>query len=378
MSLTGGGLLLILGSLTLVLPFVTVRLWHRAVEGQRSGGAHRTHRNIPVLRDLRRFGLIALCQASAVLLCAAMVNDQFDLYVSWSDLFGGGDGATAPVQGPRPGSTTEAGRPQGPPLPLGQRLIDEVLTGPQSHVNAHVWLLLPPGYDAPTQASYRYPVVEFLSGYPGSALTWLHALNLQHRMDAEIDAGRIRPFIAVLPTMNVVAPRDAECTDIPNGPQVATWLGVDVPLLVRSQVRTLPFGQGWGVTGYSTGGFCATKLLLIHHHVFKAAASLSGYFTATTDATTGDLFGGSPSLRQDNDPLWLVAHRRLPDAELLVMWSSQDPECTATTPPFLSTVARYGSLTLSQIHLLRGGHNTRVWSSVEPQVLAWFSAALSP
>ena len=65
--------------------------------------------------------------------------------------------------------------------------------------------------------------------------------SLEEVLDAEVAAGRVKPFIAVLPTMNVASPRDTECVDVQAGPKVATWLAVDVPRLIAAQTRALPF-----------------------------------------------------------------------------------------------------------------------------------------
>lgn len=42
--------------------------------------------------------------------------------------------------------------------------------------------------------------------------------------------------------------------------------------------------------GYSTGGFCAVNLAIRHPDQFSAAVSLSGYFHAVTDNSTGDIY----------------------------------------------------------------------------------------
>jgi hypothetical protein len=154
---------------------------------------------VPVLRDVQRLGLVTLCQVTAVLLTALVVNDQFNLYEWWGDLFG-----TDQVQ---------AGAPQP----------RETVHGAASGITSTVWVLLPPGYDTAAEAARRYPVVVFLPGYPGTPTTWLHAMHLQQVLDGEVAAQRVPPVIAVLPTMNVAAPRDTECTNVPNGPQVAGW-----------------------------------------------------------------------------------------------------------------------------------------------------------
>lgn len=347
--------------LTIAAPVAAVVLWGRV-------------RGVPALRLAQRLALIVLCQLTAVTLTAVLVNDQFDLYESWDDLLGGNAVQGGQVE---PGDGGHGGRgPAGSgdrsafgPLQGEGRVLHERVRGPHSRLTSRLWVLLPSGYSDPANAGRRYPVVMFLSGYPGTPTTWLHALELQTVMDREVSAGRVQPFIGVLPTMNVAAPRDTECADVPNGPQVSTWLGDDVPQIVAAQTRSLPPGQDWGVTGYSTGGFCAAKLLLTYPRTFGSAAVLAGYYSPSRDVTTGDLYGGDQRLRQLNDPQWLITHRPTPAVRLLAVWSAQDPETAGPTQRFLAAVRP--PLRAEQIRLARGGHNTSVWLGVLPQVLQW-------
>jgi S-formylglutathione hydrolase FrmB len=371
MELTGWPFAAVVVAAAATAPVAVLLLW-----GRLRGGA--------VLRVLQRVGLVAWCQLTAVLVTAVLVNNQFDLYESWDDLFGGSDnGQDAQVQADstahgsthsastRGGGTSSSSNPFGQ-LPGQGRVLSERVRGPRSGVTSKIWVLLPAGYTDPGNASRRYPVVMFLPGYPGTPTTWLHALDLQRVVDAEVTAGRVQPFIAVLPTMNVAAPRDTECVDVVHGPQVATWLGQDVPQIVAAQTRALPPGAAWAVTGYSTGGFCAAKLALSYPGTFTSGAVLSGYFSPSNDVTTGDLYGGDQQARQQNDPQWLVTHRPSPPVHLLSVWSEQDPETAGPTKAFLA--AARPPLAVDQIRLPKGGHNTSVWLGVLPQVLRWLDA----
>src|SRR5690349_11026312 len=103
----------------------------------------------------------------------------------------------------------------------------------------------------------------------------------------------------------VTPPRDTECTDVPGGPRAETWLTTDA--------------TGWSVMGWSTGGFCAAKLLLRHPTLFHAAVGIGGYYDAETDKSTGNLFGNDPRLRRLNSPLWLVGRRLRRTTDLLIV-----------------------------------------------------------
>lgn len=362
MELTGVPLLGVLALLCVGAPAALLLTWSRV-------------RGPVALRAAQRVGLVLVCQVSAVLLAGVAVNDQFQLYDSWTDLVGSSDAASlagpqhaagGPIQvsdahreGDRPGRSTQ--------------VESEEVVGARSGVRARVWVILPPGY-ASAQGLAQYPLVEFLPGYPGQPSTWLHAMHLADVLDQLMSSGQVQPFVAVLPVMTVEPPRDTECTDVPGGPAVATWLAQDVPDVVRHQLRIRPAAQGWGVVGYSTGGFCATKLAMQYPQVFRAAASLSGYYTPATDASTGGLFAGDPALLHANSPLALASSGRAPATNLLLVSSRTDPSSWPSTQQFLAAVRR--PVSVDTIILPDGGHNTGVWNAVLPQSLQWLLAHL--
>ena len=97
-------------------------------------------------------------------------------------------------------------------------------------------------------------------------------------------------------------PRDTECTDVAHGPQAETWLTTDVRDAVLQHDPGEHRPGAWAVIGYSTGAFCAAKLVLGHPRLFAAAAGFGGYYQPITDHTTGNLFAGSRIRYDDNSP----------------------------------------------------------------------------
>ncbi|WP_307811623.1 alpha/beta hydrolase-fold protein, partial [Streptomyces fildesensis] len=77
-----------------------------------------------------------------------------------------------------------------------------------------------------------------------------------------------------------------------------------MPQSIRASYRVLSGPGSLALMGDSTGGYCAAKLAMEHPKVFSAAVSLSGYFKAAEDITTGDLFGGSKARRDRADLNW--------------------------------------------------------------------------
>lgn len=355
MSLTGPALRWVLVVATVGLPVFAVWAWGRT-------------RGPRWLRAGQRLGLVAAAQAVAVFLTFTLVNDSYDFYASWADLFGQPVAAPAIVEG------TGA---SGPLLAADQgRLVQFTdYTGPRSGIRAPVLVHLPPQYDDPAYARTAFPVVEFLPGWRNSPRSWISQWQLFQTTARLSRAGRMVPFIAVMPTMNVALPRDTECTDVPGSTQSFSWLADDIPTLVHEHFRALMQAASWGAIGYSTGGYCAAKLAYLRPQQFHVAAVLSGYFNALKDDTTGDLWGGSADVRHHNDLLWLAKHGVHPGSYVLVYTSRQDPTSYVSSSAFLKA-AKLPTRTYSLV-TQKGGHNLKGVVASFPSILEWLTQHLA-
>ncbi|HEY3504495.1 MAG TPA: alpha/beta hydrolase-fold protein [Actinocatenispora sp.] len=321
------------------------------------------------LRVLRTATMIVAGQLMITLALGLVVNRQEQFFTSWSDLFG----TNTPPALPSAGAPT----PAGARIPQGSVFTTRI-AGPASHLDLPADVYLPPQYDEPAYAHERFPVLELLDGFPGSPARWLGALRLQRVLDAEIAAGRMPPLVAVLPTQTTATMHDTECVDAAHGPRFATYLIRDVRTVLGRLLRVSTDRTGWGVAGYSTGGFCANNLALQPGYAFAGAASLSGYFTPYLDRSTGDLFGGSRAARHANDPLYQVTHaKHLPDLALYAMCAAPDPQPCQEGRAF-AAAAGAGPVHLTRVVLRTGGHNMATWRSVEPSALDWLAGHLRP
>jgi enterochelin esterase-like enzyme len=353
MSLTGHVLELLLVAATIGLPVLAVWVRTRGPRWLRTG---------------QRLGLVAVAQAVAVLLAFTVVNDQYVFFASWNDLLGRPSSAPAIVS---------VGGSRGPLRGAdGGRLLQyRDFRGPSSGIKAPVLVHLPPEYDEPGYAHRAFPVVEFLAGWRGYPRSWVSQLLLLDDLAKLEKTHQVVPFISVFPTVNVALPRDTECTDVPGSTKAFSWLADDVPTLVQQHFRVLPKATSWGAVGYSTGGYCAAKLVYLAPQRFHTAAVLSGYFDALKDDTTGDLWGGSRAVRNHNDLLWLTRHGTHPDADVLVFSSKQDTSSYGSTKQFL-TLSRPPTRTFSLL-ADHGAHNLKVLRVALPEVLVWLSQHLS-
>jgi S-formylglutathione hydrolase FrmB len=128
--------------------------------------------------------------------------------------------------------------------------------------------------------------------------------------------------------------------------------------------------------GDSTGGYCALSLAMREPTAFTAAASLSGYYKAAEDSTTGDLFGGSQNLRDQADLMWRLKNLPGVPVSLLVTSSKTETDYKATQA-FIKAVSAKPPLSISSLFLQSGGHNFNTWNQETPQALPWVVGKLT-
>jgi dienelactone hydrolase len=342
MSLTGVSLLLLAITLAAALPALLAWWWHRK--------AHTSW-----LAAASHLAAVLLCEVFAASALFLWVNDQYGFYTSWSDLIGA----------PTKGVTIQSNRLVPPGAGRVEILTVQGRTQTDPVRQTLVWL--PPQYDQAAYRTARFPVVMVLPGQPSTPEAMLRQYDFARTAVAEISAGRIKPFVAVLPPLMTNPPRDTECTNVVGGPQAQTWLTSTIHTAVQNSLRTAP--APWSVMGWSTGAFCSAKLVLTHPQEYQAAVAFGGYFSALTDKTTGDLFHGSTAARQANSPIWLYQHGGLHGRKLLMVSGRQDLGTWASTERMLQ-VSR-GDPNVSFIAFPTGGHNYRNYRHYLSAALQW-------
>jgi enterochelin esterase-like enzyme len=304
----------------------------------------------------------------AVLLCAGLslaaagiaVNLELNLYTTWGQVLG--QKAAAPAKG-QPQTVSEGAG--------GSKVVEFSLSGRASGISLPAYAYLPPGYDAAKNQRTRYPVIEAVDGFPGSPNTWLVSLKAGEYLDNEIANGRMAPTVVIFPFQVTDPTRDSECVNAVGGAQFDTYLTTDLQQAVAEQFRVRTDRMGWSIIGTSTGGFCAVNLAMRHVDRYAAAASLSGYFTAITDSTTGDLYKGNTHLRDENSPTWRVRNLPNPPLPLYVATAADDKQGLAQLKDFTGSVKP--PIALTKIIVPQGGHTGAVWRILLPSAFDWLS-----
>jgi S-formylglutathione hydrolase FrmB len=333
-----------------------------------------------------RVGLLLANQLLVIIALALAVNTYFGFYSSWGDLFGTGGPPGTIVEGQVSGSAGPAATvrvisQKANPLMLagadgasGGTLQTVEIGGGRTGLTEPGYVYIPPQYSQPAYAGTRFPVVVVLTGYPGEASNLITRMKYPTLVAQAVYQRQMPPTVLVLLRPTVAPPRDTECQDVPNGPQAESFFATDLPQAMQHAYRVSADAAGWGVIGDSTGGYCALKFAMQHPDVYRAAVSLSGYYESAVDLTTGDLFGGSQQLRDENDLMWRLAHLPDPPVSVLVTSSLSGESDFKATEAFVRAVK--APMRVSHMYLQSGGHNFATWDQELPGALRWLGQQL--
>ncbi|MBC3842926.1 esterase [Streptacidiphilus sp. 4-A2] len=366
-------------ALAFTLALATLLLWNR----------------IPGPRAVRAVGRILLLVSGQLAATAAIlvwINiASGGLIVTWQDLLGN-ESTRGGVFAGQPGAVSLIGNTvpkvallgtasvRGRFRPAADGFRVTTLAGRASGITARVYIWTPPQYTADPRR--QFPVLELLHGVWGSPQGWMGPMNVVAHLEAAERSRSVHPFILVVPQVTPVpghaTPQDnEECSDIPGDARVGSWLTKDVRSMVVDSFRAEPQASGWGLMGYSTGGFCAAKLVLQYPGLYRAAVSLSGYYTPDSIELTDD-----PPLARLNNPLWLIGHTRTPAVSLLMTASDQDRVDPASEPAQMIAAAlanprARATEVQSFTAPLGGGHNQSAWEKMLPTAFTWLSQRLT-
>jgi enterochelin esterase-like enzyme len=328
-----------------------------------------------------------LAFVTAMVFGVLAVNRYYDYYQTWgamvADLTHQGVGATSGVpdiklaSGTLDGSRShlEQAQQQGDLLRL-------MVTGQRSRITRTVYVYLPPQYFQPAYQGYRFPVIELIHGQPGQPQDWITVAGVTHGFGRLLQDQHARPAVLVMPDANGALGISLQCLNQAGGAQDLTYLAVDLPNQITRMLRVVRPGTGWGVAGYSEGGFCAANMALRYPHRYGFAGALSGYFTPADNQLAGGRlvspFGGNGTLREQNTPLDEIRVLR-PAAVIPRFWLAAG---AADGPDVAGAEAFQQNLRLRQQDVTLtltpgGGHSFTTWRAEIPLMLTWMTQGLA-
>ena len=319
------------------------------------------------------------------------VNRYYDYYQTWTammaDLTQQGVGAASGVPQVKLESGVQPGTLDGSRgyLELAQRqgyLLRLMVTGQRSHITRAVYVYLPPQYFQAAYQAYRFPVIELIHGQPGEPQDWITVAGVTQTFGRMLEDKLAQPAVLVMPDANGGRAISLQCLNQAGGAQDLTYLAVDLPTQIARTLRVAPPGAGWGVAGYSEGGFCATNMALRYPSRYGFAGVLSGYFTPEDNQLAGGRlvspFGGNGRLQDQNTPLDEI--RVLPAAAVIPrFWlaaGAADGQDVAAAEAFVQDLRLRqpdAALTLTP----GGGHSMSTWRAEIPSMLTWMTQGLA-
>jgi enterochelin esterase-like enzyme len=250
-----------------------------------------------------------------------------------------------------------------------------VLHGAGSGIVRDADVYLPPGYADPANADLRYPVVEWMPGFPGEPREIVSLFGLPDLLDTAIATHRMPPAVVIVPDING-EPRfghDQECVDADHGPADDTYLAADLHDWATRTLQVRADRAAWALAGWSSGGYCALNLALRHPGLYGIALSQSGYDRTPRDLVTGDLFHGRDDLREANDVTALLRDHPAPLTMLVAAGADETDEQAAigrihdaAAPP----------VTLDTLTFPGGGHNQNAVRAQLPALVDWLGRHL--
>jgi enterochelin esterase-like enzyme len=258
------------------------------------------------------------------------------------------------------------------------------VAGKLSHITRSVYIYLPPEYFEPQYKNYKFPVIELIHGQPGEPQDWINVVGVQVTLNNLVRSGRAKPAVLVMPDANGGNTISLQCLNQVGGPQDLTYLALDVPEAVTHLLndRVQPPGVGWGVAGYSEGGFCAANMALRYRYRYGAAASLSGYFAPfnnklANSSTSVSPFGGSAKLRAENTPIDEVK-ALAPGAVLPQFWlgAGKANNLDVANAQYFWQLLSLHQAAVPLILTPGGGHTMATWHAEVPPMLAWMTTTL--
>jgi enterochelin esterase-like enzyme len=248
------------------------------------------------------FRVLAACLAfvPAMLFGVAAVNKYYDYYQSWgaviADFTNQPPNVSKPIVIPNLTSTKFSkilgGLVNNANARQSGYTVQLTITGARTHLGRTVYIFLPPQYFQKAYANYRFPAIELFTGYPGEPQDWINVMGITSTLDTLVRDNLAKPAVLVMPDTEGQLRQDLECLNLSNsglltpaahllpngGIQDSTYLAEDVPDYVSRTIRVQPPGAGWGLAGYSEGGYCAANLAIRYRKLFGFAGVMSGYF----------------------------------------------------------------------------------------------------
>ena len=207
------------------------------------------------------------------------------------------------------------------------------------------------------------PVIVMLSGEPGAPADVVRAGHLRAIMDAWAGRdGGLAPIVVVpdqlgSPTSNPM------CVDSPLGAS-ASYLTVDVPRWIRTNLTVADDPAQWAIGGFSQGGTCAIQLGAGHPDLFSGIIDVSGQIAPRNGDTANTIavgFGGDASAYRAAAPMTLLTEHAPYAATAAVFGSGEQDRQYGPEVDRMRAAAAAAGMSTSRVVSPGTGHE---WATV--------------
>jgi S-formylglutathione hydrolase FrmB len=210
----------------------------------------------------------------------------------------------------------------------------------------------------------RLPVLEMLSGQPGSPSSVITAGNLANILNAFAAKHAGLAPIVVIPDQLGAPQLNPMCVDSALG-NSQTYLTVDVPNWVNTHLHVLSARVDWAIGGFSQGGTCSIQLGAKYRGLYGSILDIAGELAphhGTIPATIASAFGGSAAAYTAATPLALLASGA-PYADTLgIFVAGQNDARFGPAALTVSTAARAAGMT---VHYEQSPGTAHDWHTVQ-------------
>jgi S-formylglutathione hydrolase FrmB len=234
------------------------------------------------------------------------------------------------------------------------------------------WVYLPPAYFADN--AQPLPVLILLHGQPGGGGDWVTGNRVQSAMnDFAAQHNGIAPVV-VMPDVTGSPVANPLCTNSALG-QLDTYLAVDVPDAIKSQLRVDPRPEHWGIGGFSYGGTCSMQMVTNHPDVFTSFLDVSGEAEPTLGShqdTVQQAFGGDESKFKAINPIDIMAHERFPQIAGWFYVGADDSDFLPGQQKMYQA-AKEAGMDVQLVQVPGAGHDWALASTALAQIMPWFA-----
>ena len=224
----------------------------------------------------------------------------------------------------------------------------------------------PPGFQQLAARGYRFPVLYLLHGTVSNALHYINVGRVGVNLDELLAAGRIRPFLIVMPeSSDGTFIDDTEWANTSHGSYESAVM--NAVQQVDQHWPTIAKRSARAIAGLSMGGYGALNIGLHHLDTFGTIESWSGYYKQTR---TGVFANATPAQLSFNSPAAYAktirpALQRLPLRVFL--YSGAQDHLTHLQPGFAQELRRLGATVRTAEP--PGVHDWRLWRTEMPAAL---------